>query len=145
MWIWLLLALIAGSSSAVQGVFNGQWNRSVGLPLTLLVNAGIVLLGAGILPLIYRGTFSSENLAKLDWSILIGGVCGLALIAFMAMSVPKIGVALAVALFVLGQAITALTLEHFGVFGQAVRKVDWPRMLGLLMLVGGVVLIQWRR
>lgn len=145
MWIWLGMAFVAGAASAVQAAFNGHWNKTVGLPLTLMVNAAIVMIGAALLPIFSRGTFSSENLSKLDWTVIIGGVCGLVLIAAMAMSAPKIGVALTVALFVLGQAVLAVSVEHFGLFGQAVRRIDFVRVIGIVLLVGGVVLIQWRR
>ncbi|MNP55794.1 hypothetical protein D3C76_1504640 [compost metagenome] len=42
-----------------------------------------------------------------------------------------------------GQVVASLLLDHFGWFGLVERQVTMPRVLGALLLIGGVVLIQF--
>ena len=73
------------------------------------------------------------------WS---GGVFGAIFIGLSIVTIPKLGGAAYIALLVTGQMIAALTLDHFGWLGVQERPIDVPRMLGLALLVGGVVLIR---
>jgi transporter family-2 protein len=38
--------------------------------------------------------------------------------------------------------LASVTLDHFGWLGLAQRPVDLPRVIGVFLLVGGVVLIR---
>jgi bacterial/archaeal transporter family-2 protein len=57
-------------------------------------------------------------------------------------TIPKLGGAAYLALLVTGQMIAALAVDHFGWLGVEERPVDLPRMLGVALLIGGVVLIR---
>jgi transporter family-2 protein len=56
--------------------------------------------------------------------------------------VPKLGAATFIALLVAGQMLASVTLDHFGWLGLAQREIDLPRVIGVLLLIGGVVLIR---
>ena len=45
-------------------------------------------------------------------------------------------------LIVAGQMIVTLVLDHFGFLGLDQRPVSLPRVLGVLLIIGGVVLIR---
>uniref|UniRef100_UPI0019D0043D DMT family transporter n=1 Tax=Pseudomonas viridiflava TaxID=33069 RepID=UPI0019D0043D len=47
------------------------------------------------------------------------------------------------ALAMAGQILASLLLDHFGLFGLIERQLTTPRVLGALLLIGGVVLIQF--
>jgi transporter family-2 protein len=47
-----------------------------------------------------------------------------------------------VALIVAGQMMASLALDHFGWLGYQVHPANGLRMLGVVLLVGGVVLIR---
>lgn len=42
-----------------------------------------------------------------------------------------------------GQILASLVLDHFGLFGLVERQLTTPRVLGALLLIGGVALIQF--
>jgi transporter family-2 protein len=46
-----------------------------------------------------------------------------------------------IALIVTGQMMTSMVLDHFGLVGYPVHPVNVLRLLGMVLLVGGVVLI----
>ena len=65
--------------------------------------------------------------------------------AFIAASIillPKLGAATLVVSIVTGQMIASLLFDQFGAFGLPQRHIDLPRLIGMAMLIGGVVLIR---
>ena len=73
------------------------------------------------------------------WS---GGIFGAIFIALSIVTIPKLGGAAYIAILVTGQMIAALAVDHFGWLGVAERQIDVPRLIGVALLVGGVVLIR---
>jgi bacterial/archaeal transporter family-2 protein len=73
------------------------------------------------------------------WS---GGIFGAIFIGLSIITIPKLGGAAYIALLVTGQMIGALTVDHFGWLGVQERPIDLPRMLGVALLIGAVVLIR---
>lgn len=56
--------------------------------------------------------------------------------------VPKIGAATFIALLVAGQMLASVAFDHFGLLGLTQRPVDLPRLIGVALLIGGVLLIR---
>ena len=73
------------------------------------------------------------------WS---GGIFGAIFIGLSIVALPKLGGAAYIALLVTGQMIAALAVDHFGWLGVPERHIDLPRMIGVALLVGAVVLIR---
>lgn len=73
------------------------------------------------------------------WS---GGIFGATFIALSIVAIPKLGGAAYIALLVTGQMVAALAVDHYGWLGVAQRPIDVPKMIGVALLVGGVVLIR---
>lgn len=59
------------------------------------------------------------------------------------MLLPKLGASGFIALALAGQMLASLLLDHFGLFGLVERQLTTPRVLGALLLMGGVALIQF--
>jgi transporter family-2 protein len=73
------------------------------------------------------------------WS---AGVFGAIFIGLGILLVPQIGAATFIALVVTGQMLASITFDHFGWLGLTQRPVDAPRLIGVALLIGGVVLIR---
>jgi transporter family-2 protein len=56
--------------------------------------------------------------------------------------IPQLGAAAFIALLVAGRMLASLAIDHFGLLGLVQRSVDLPRLLGVMLLIGGVVLIR---
>ena len=59
------------------------------------------------------------------------------------MLLPKLGASGFIALALAGQVVASLLLDHFGWFGLVERQMSLSRVLGAVLLIGGVVLIQF--
>ena len=74
--------------------------------------------------------------------IYLAGLIGTLFVAGGVVIAPITGGLLFFACIVAGQLIGATVADHFGLFGLAVRTITWPRGLGLLMILAGVLLAQ---
>ena len=141
----LLLAVIAGAVVPFQSAINANLGRGLGHPLwatlaSLLVSILVLLpvILALRLPLPSLGFMSKAPLWM--WT---GGAFGVCFISLALVLLPKLGASGFIALALSGQVLASLALDHFGLFGLVERQLTAPRLLGVLMLIGGVALIQF--
>ncbi|MGL6000086.1 MAG: DMT family transporter [Pseudomonas proteolytica] len=141
----LLLAVIAGAVVPFQSAINANLGRGLGHPLwatlaSLLVSILVLLpvILALRLPLPSLGFISKAPLWM--WT---GGAFGVCFISLALVLLPKLGASGFIALALSGQVLASLVLDHFGLFGLVERQLTAPRLLGVLMLIGGVALIQF--
>ncbi|SUD43355.1 membrane protein [Pseudomonas fluorescens] len=141
----LLLAVIAGAVVPFQSAINANLGRGLGHPLwatlaSLLVSILVLLpvILALRLPLPSLGFITKAPLWM--WT---GGAFGVCFISLALVLLPKLGASGFIALAMAGQILASLLLDHFGLFGLVERQLTAPRLLGVLMLIGGVVLIQF--
>lgn len=139
--VYLLIAFAAGAASSLQGLFNGYWQQKIDLKTILLVNSFVVLAGA---TLYYGISFMREGMrgegAAMTPSILVGGACGLFVIASMAMAFPKIGPLPAVILFIAGQMVAAAVISYFGILGME-RPLEPLKIVGVFLTLLGAYLV----
>jgi transporter family-2 protein len=80
--------------------------------------------------------------ARLPWWAWSGGFFGALFIGLAIVLVPQLGAAAFIALLVAGQMLASVAFDHFGWMGLAPRPLDLPRLVGVVLLVGGVILIR---
>jgi transporter family-2 protein len=137
--------VIAGAVVPFQSAINANLGRGLGHPLwatlaSLLVSILVLLpvILALRLPLPSLGFITKAPLWM--WT---GGAFGVCFISLALVLLPKLGASGFIALAMAGQILASLLLDHFGLFGLVERQLTAPRLLGVLMLIGGVVLIQF--
>lgn len=72
----------------------------------------------------------------------IAGFLGAFYVTISIIAAPKIGAALLISLVVAGQMTAAILLDHYGALGFPQHSINFGRIAGALMVVGGVVLIR---
>jgi transporter family-2 protein len=143
-YFFMFLALLTGVAMSTQAGVNTRLATYVGNPVlaafisfavgTIVLFACVILSGAPL------GDLAKATSAPLvTW---IGGALGVFFVMVMILTVPRIGVALSFSLAIGGQMLAALVIDHFGLFGVAERSVSLPRMVGALLVIGGVVIIR---
>ncbi|WP_160109625.1 DMT family transporter [Pseudomonas izuensis] len=141
----LLLAVIAGAVVPFQSAINFNLGRGLGHPLwATLVSLLVSILV--LLPIILAMRLplpSMALIAKAPLWIWAGGAFGVCFISLAVVLLPKLGASGFLALSLAGQVMASLVLDHFGWFGLLERQVTLPRLAGVLLLIGGVVLIQF--
>ena len=143
-YLYLLIALLAGAMMPTQAATNSKMSLFVGSPIL----AAFVSFLDGTVALFVYALLSGETLASLAEArnappiAWIGGFLGAFFVAAAVMLVPRIGVAMTFSLFIAGQMIVTLIIDHFGLLGVPVKEVSLARLGGILLITAGVVLIR---
>lgn len=144
LYFFLLIAVLAGSMLPVQAGLNAKMGKAVGDP----VYAALISFVTGALALFVYGLIVKMDFSQITqagnthWSVWLAGLLGAFYVSAVVILVPKIGAALTFGLVVSGQLGLSLLLDHFGLLGLSVHAINWQRLAGVLLIVGGVVLIR---
>ena len=145
--IWLLLlpvAFVAGMAAPTQFAINSQLRQVVGGPVV----AAAVSFLVGTVILFAAAAVVSRSVPELGpimsappWMYL-GGLLGAFYVSASIVLTPRLGVATTIGLFLSGQVIASIVIDHFGLFGVAVQPASIPRILGALLIIVGVAVVQ---
>jgi len=143
-YFYLLLALIAGTMMPTQAAVNNKMAAVVDSPISAAFISFVVGTIGLLVFTVATGTplgnlAAAKNAPPIAW---IGGLMGAFFVASSVALVPRLGVALTFSLIVAGQMLITLVLDHFGVLGVPVKEVSLMRVLGIILITGGVVLIR---
>lgn len=137
------LAFAAGVTLIIQVGINTTLRIALGSP----VIAGLVSFVVGsaaiaLFVLITRTPWPqrAQFLGTPAWAWL-GGALGAFYVISTIVVGPRLGAATLLALVVLGQLVTALTVDHFGWLGFPQHPLTLVRFAGAALLFGGVLLI----
>ncbi|MBC3464327.1 DMT family transporter [Pseudomonas sp. RW10S2] len=141
----LLVALLAGAAVPFQAGSNAALGRLLGHPLWA---AGVSLLVSlmMLVPalLLMRAPMPQlQNLAQAPWWAWLGGVAGVIYITAALVLTPRLGAAGFIVCVIAGQVLSSLLIDQFGLMGLPEKPVNLPRLLGVVMIVGGMLVVQW--
>jgi len=139
------LALIAGSSFVIQQAVNSNLRVEIGSAWW----AGFFSYLGGTLVMLVMVIFMRQPMLSADltsrstWWSWSGGLFGAVYIAISIFLLPRLGVFTVVTLIVVGQLLTSLVFDHFGILNVPLQPVTVTRILGAVFLLAGAVLIRW--
>ena len=144
---WLLLlpvALAAGMAAPTQFAINSQLRQVVGGPvlaaaLSFLVGTVILFATAAV---IRRSVPELGPIMSAPWWMWLGGLLGAFFVCASIILTPRLGAATTVGLFLAGQVIASIAIDHFGLLGVPVQHASIPRLLGALLIIIGVAVVQ---
>lgn len=142
--IGFLIAMLSGALMSVQGVFNTQVSKTAGTWTTnafVQLTAFIVCLAAwGVTE---RSSFGA--LLKVEPKyMLLGGVLGALITLTVIKSMAALGPAFSAMLIVTTQVTVAYLIEVFGLFGVEKAEFELRKLIGLLTVIGGMILFEWK-
>jgi bacterial/archaeal transporter family-2 protein len=140
--VYLLFALAAGAMLPIQFGINAQLAEWIGGSVraafvSFLV--GAVALFVAVL-VVARGW--PDRADDAPWWVWTGGLLGAFYVLGSIVTAPKLGAATLVALILAGQAIASLAVDHFGWVGFEEQPITALRIVGVLLLAGGVALVR---
>jgi bacterial/archaeal transporter family-2 protein len=140
---WIALAFLAGALLPFQGAFNARLGAALASPMhASMISFVIGTLAIAAYVLATRQTVSWAGLAGAPWYAWLGGFCGAFSLTVIILTYPKLGPGLSFGLLVAGQLIVSVVLEHFNVLVAQPHPVSLPRLAGVALVLGGVVLIR---
>jgi transporter family-2 protein len=144
-WLLLLpLALVAGMAAPTQFAINSQLRQVVGGPvlaaaLSFLIGTVVLVAAAAV---IRRSVPDLGPITSAPWWMYLGGFLGAYYVVASVILTPRLGAATTIGLFLAGQVVASIGIDHFGLFGVPVQPASLPRILGALLIVVGVAVVQ---
>ncbi|MGB8313914.1 MAG: DMT family transporter [Aestuariivirga sp.] len=137
------IMLLTGIGIPVLAALNAQLGNRIGSPAAAATVLFVVaVIAAGVAMLLTTGPAPFRLIAAQPPYLLTGGL----LVAFYVLSVtwiaPRFGIGNAVFCVLLGQMISAATIDHFGLLGAMVKPLSLARASGIGFMTLGVLLIQ---
>lgn len=143
-WWPVGLVLFSAALLPAQAACNAATNRAIAHPVVTIL---ISLLGS-LLAISAFGVFSGRlatfpgaRLGAVPWWAWGAGLGGAFFVTAQTLAVPRLGTALFASLAVTGQVAMALMLDHFGLLGLPVHVASPMRVVGAVLIVGGMVLV----
>lgn len=141
---YIILTLLVGFCLPILASANGMLSKSLGSPLTATL--GVFLVATVVISLVVIGSKSpgitATSLSKTDWRMWTGGIFVVLNIITFTLAPQKIGVGNMIILFISGQIISSVLVEHYGLLNFPVQVISWPRAIGLCFIIGGVILVK---
>lgn len=138
----ILVTLIAGACLAVQPATNAALARSTGSVLfAALVSfaLGTVVLLAAWWMTQRADTAVSRDTPLWAWA---GGLYGVFYVSASIYAAPRLGLAVMLTIAIASQLAIALVLDHFGLLNLPRVPITVGRVLGVVLVLGGVVLVR---
>lgn len=136
----VLIMVCAGAAVALQPSINARLAEKTGFLESACISFAV---GTAVLfvALLISGKWTVKGLSETLWWEWTGGILGALFVSATILAVPRIGTASAMAASITAQLLTALLLDHFGLFGFGGAQIDLKRSLGASLLILGAWLI----
>lgn len=143
--IFALLAMGAGCCIALQASANGKLRHNLDNPLftSFFSICGTILTATMAMVILRPPIPSMSSFRETQWWNWVGGPLGALIVLAGAALTRELGAALFIALVVSGQLLCSLCLDHFALMGLEQRSITPGRVLGALLVLGGVACIKY--
>ena len=141
-FVYLIIALVAGVALATQSAINTQLAKAMSGEAVI---ATFISFAVGTIVLFFIAWVKTDlwgNLSTVPsqpWWKLIGGVLGAIVVFTTVLLAPKLGITAMLFFIIVGQLITAATIDHFGLIGMPIREVNITKFIGLIIVAFGLV------
>ena len=141
-FVYLIIALAAGVALATQSAINTQLAKAMSGEAVI---ATFISFAVGTIVLFFIAWVKTDlwgNLSAIPsqpWWKLIGGVLGAIVVFTTVLLEPKLGITAMLFFIIVGQLITAATIDHFGLIGMPIREVNITKFIGLIIVAFGLV------
>ena len=141
-FVYLIIALAAGVALATQSAINTQLAKAMSGEAVI---ATFISFAVGTIVLFFIAWVKTDlwgNLSTVPsqpWWKLIGGVLGAIVVFTTVLLAPKLGITAMLFFIIIGQLITATTIDHFGLIGMPIREVNITKFIGLTIVAFGLV------
>ena len=141
-FVYLIVALAAGVALATQSAINTQLAKAMSGEAVI---ATFISFAVGTIILFFIAWVKTDlwgNLSAIPsqpWWKLIGGVLGAIVVFTTVLLAPKLGITAMLFFIIVGQLITAATIDHFGLIGMPIREVNITKFIGLIIVAFGLV------
>jgi bacterial/archaeal transporter family-2 protein len=141
-WSYLVFALLAGAMLPIQFGINAQLAEWIGGSVRAAFVSFVVGATALLVAVLATARGWPDRAGDAPWWVWTGGLLGAFYVLGSIVTAPKLGAATLVALILAGQALASLAVDHFGWVGFEEQPITLLKVVGVLLLAGGVALVR---
>lgn len=129
------LSLLMGIFISIMIALNGGLTNAYGAySATVIIHMAGLLVIATVVLLYKERPFAVRH----AWFLYMGGAIGVSVTVFNNLAFGRISVSAILALGLLGQSVTSILVDNFGLMGMPVHKFNKGKIWGLLLLLFGI-------
>lgn len=139
--LYVALSLAAGVAGSIQVAIMGRFGDRIGTLQALAFSTAFTAVLVFCILLVARRSLVGygDALRSPPW-LWIGGAMGAFIVFTITLVQPRLGTFATVAIFIVAQIAAGVAIDRFGWFGVERVGLEWPRVMGILLLAGGAVL-----
>ena len=133
--MYYILSLLSGVLVAVMITVNGRLSEQYGLHwATVFIHLSGLVVIVAIMLANRKNPFAGRH----PWFLYLGGAVGVFNIISASFAFTRISVSAIMALGLLGQSVSGLFIDHYGLVGMPQKQISRGNLAGLLIIVGGI-------
>jgi transporter family-2 protein len=136
----LMLSSFAGALVAMQPPINSKLGTAIGNFAAATVSFMVGTVALAVVTVAVGGHHFAD-VRHVPWWYLVGGLIGAVFVASSLITVRTLGAGGVVAATIAGQLTFSVVIDRFGLLGLEQKPLSLARVLGVLLLAGGVYLI----
>lgn len=141
--IGIIMSLVAGLSMSIQGVFNTRLSEKVGLLETTLIVQGIGFV-LSIFVMLLFGHGNMKNIKSVNKLYLLGGVIAVVITYSVMIGIEKLGPTIAISSILVAQLLAAALIDAFALFDTQKIPFSITKIIGIVVMVGGIIIFKWK-
>ncbi|KOA19413.1 hypothetical protein CLHOM_22040 [Clostridium homopropionicum DSM 5847] len=134
-----LLSAFIGALIAIMIMINGTLANAFGNYTSTVVIHIIGLISMIFVLLISKLKF--KKVKEIPLYFYSAGAVGVFTVLFNNLSFEKLGVSITLALGLLGQSVSSIIIDHFGLMGMKVMKFEKRKLFGLILIILGILVM----
>jgi transporter family-2 protein len=140
------LGVVFVAAAGVGGTVQAAVQATLGNRVGTIEALGFAMLVAGVCGVVVlvvaRQSFAAvpASLREPAW-LWVGGALSAFIVLSFTFAAPRIGVGAAIGVYIAGTLISSAVVDHFGWLGVERIALGWPRLLGIVLLLGGAALV----
>ena len=132
-----LLSIFIGALIGIMVYFNGILSIYLGNYTSSVIVHLVGLIGIIIVLICTKSKLKFDR--KLPLFLYSAGVIGVFTVLFSNIGFMSVGASLTIALSLLGQTISAIIIDHYGLLGVNAIKFNKKKLIGLSIIILGIV------
>ena len=134
-----LLSIVIGAFIAIMIPLNGILSEITGNYMSSVMIHIVGLFAIVIVLLVSKSKLRMQQ--GIPLYLYSAGAIGVFTVLFSNISFSALGVSITIALSLLGQSVSSIIIDHFGLLGMKVVKFEKKKMIGLLLISSGIVVM----
>ena len=137
----IIVAIISGLSMTVQGIFNTELNKKIGIWETTSLVQGIAFFSSLKITIFY-GTGNYYNLINTNKLYLVGGLLGVLITFTVIKSISLMGPVIGISIILVSQLLSASIINALGLFNTEKITFSLNNYLGIALMIIGIIVFK---